>query len=99
MTMTRMMGPMTTTAMMAMVIDCLRCTSPFLFYTTIYTLFYSSAMEQGLFMTAYKEILRLIPKLKPILPYKANGNAEYFYNMVDAVSNAHIPCYMISHCV
>ena len=56
-------------------------------------------MEQGLFVTAYKEILRLIPKLKPVLPYQANGNAEYFYDVVDAVSNAHISCYMISHCV
>ena len=97
--MTRMTGPMTTTMTMVMVIDCLRCTSPFLFYSTIYTYFYSSAMEQGLFVTAYKEILRLIPKLKPVLPYQANGNAEYFYDVVDAVSNAHIPGYTISHCV
>jgi len=49
-------------------------------------------MEQGLFMTAYKEILRLIPKLKPILPYQANGNTAYFYDAVNVVSNAHTSC-------
>jgi hypothetical protein len=54
--------------------------------------FYSSAEERGIILTAYHEILKFIPKLKTILPYQADANEEYYYNVLLAVSSAHTPC-------
>ena len=38
---------------------------------------------------AYKAILGLIPKLKKLLPIQDDADPEYFFKVVNAVSNAH----------
>jgi len=57
-----------------------------------HTPFYSSVEEKALLLTAYREILKLIPKLKNMLPYQVDGDGEYLNCVVDAVSSAHISC-------
>lgn len=68
------------------------CTSSMLQYLNLplYRSFYRSAEEKGLLLTAYRAILKLIPKLKSILTYHADADAEYFSDVVNAVSNVHI---------
>jgi hypothetical protein len=40
-------------------------------------------------LNAYNAILKLIPKLKNILPYQADADTSYFSDVVDAVRSAH----------
>ncbi|KAI0269694.1 hypothetical protein BGY98DRAFT_937693 [Russula aff. rugulosa BPL654] len=47
-----------------------------------------SAEERRIILMAYYEILKFIPKLKTILPYQANVNEKYFYNVLLALQEA-----------
>jgi hypothetical protein len=54
-------------------------------------LFYRTDEEKELIHTAYKSILRLIPKLKKLLPIQADVDSEYLYRVLNAVRRAHTP--------
>jgi hypothetical protein len=57
------------------------------------TLFSSTVEEKALLLTAYRGVLKFIPKLKDLLPYKDNADAVYIYKVIEAVCGAHIiPC-------
>jgi hypothetical protein len=44
-------------------------------------------------LSAYRAIIKFIPKFKDVLPYQANVDKEYIHKVIDAVRNAHIlPC-------
>jgi hypothetical protein len=66
------------------------CKSPTVCYLTLsfYIPFYSSVEEKEVLVTAYHEILKLIPKLKNILTYQPNADPDYLNNVIDAVCSA-----------
>jgi hypothetical protein len=47
--------------------------------------------EREILLTAYEAILKLIPKLKMLLPIEDDADPHYFYKVVNAVRNAHTP--------
>ena len=61
--------------------------------------FQNSIEEKGLLLTAYHRVLKLIPKLKNILPYKVDADAGYLNGIVNVVSSAHIFCDTITYVI
>lgn len=52
-------------------------------------MFHRTDEEKELFLTAYKGILSLIPKLKRLLPIQKGTNPNYFYNVMRVVCSVH----------
>jgi hypothetical protein len=59
--------------------------------------FFRTVEGKEFVMGAYKKILKLVPKLKDVLPYQANADSDYIYKVIDAVCSAHIlTCHAIT---
>lgn len=48
-------------------------------------MFFSSVAEKDLLLNAYRAILKFIPDLNGVLPYKDDADEKYFYGVIDAV--------------
>ena len=57
-----------------------------------------SLNEEKVLLNVYQEIKKFIPKLNKILPYLANANETYFYDVVDAV-RAHTSCGTVTNMI
>jgi hypothetical protein len=67
------------------------CTSSILSYNNLppHASFYSSVEEKRLYLSAYRAILNLVSELRDIVS-AADGDANYLYDVLNAVRNTHI---------